>query len=82
MAPKPPTNKSGQQISRQGLFEPQEAYFGAKMTTDQFPAGFAKKRPILRFAEKRFLAKNRFFLKKQSAKRMIFIWEKGTFSFA
>merc|ERR1712055_1188403 len=48
------------------------------------PAGITEKRPFLRFAEKRKKGpKIRFFPKKlpKLAKRLIFIGEKGTFSF-
>merc|ERR1712155_301750 len=44
-----------------------------------------RKRPFLRFAEKRKTGRKSVFFQKKhqkSAKRLIFIWEKGTFSFA
>ena len=54
------------------------------MTTEPVPAGITEKRPFLRFAEKRKTGrKSVFFPKKlpKFAKRLIFIGEKGTFSF-
>ena len=54
------------------------------LTTEPVPAGITEKRPFLRFAEKRKTGrKSVFFPKKlpKLAKRLIFIGEKGTFSF-
>ena len=54
------------------------------MTTEPVPAGITEKRPFLRFAEKRKTGRKSVFFQKKLpklAKRLIFIGEKGTFSF-
>ena len=56
------------------------------LKTDPVPAGITKKRPFLCFAKMRKTVENLFFFlprkHPKSAKRLILIWEKGTFFFA
>ena len=56
--------------------------FWGKNDNGPVPGRICEETADFTFCRKAFFGQKSFFLKKQSAKRMIFIWEKGTFLFA